>query len=184
VINELEALSKSTGGEICVAYLYIRYTEQTTLRELLEVLVKQTAERHPDCLPLIEAVYAQHFREDTEPAEGELLALLHDLVRSKRATFYILDALDEAPIEVRLRLVAKLASLGAKLLITSRPLECLEDEFPEAHFLPIVAHDYDIELHVTEKLSTWSSLRTLLRDCDSDIKQGILVAVKSKARGM
>ncbi|KAH6905335.1 hypothetical protein BKA70DRAFT_1430929 [Coprinopsis sp. MPI-PUGE-AT-0042] len=60
VIDLLEKLVKVSGRQICVAYVYIRYSDRSelTVKSILEILVKQTAERQPDLLPAIHETYA------------------------------------------------------------------------------------------------------------------------------
>ncbi|KAH6909650.1 hypothetical protein BKA70DRAFT_1426069 [Coprinopsis sp. MPI-PUGE-AT-0042] len=137
VIDKLEALAREWNYQICVAYVYIRYSDQNqlTVRGILEVFVKQTVERHPDCIPLAQQADDRHLREGTQPTEGELLLLLAEFVARRKATFYILDALDEAPVKIRLVLLQKLSSLGARLFITSRPLPTIEAKFPARPYL-------------------------------------------------
>jgi ankyrin repeat domain-containing protein 50 len=117
------------------------------VRNILEVLVKQTLERHPEFHDLIEQTYAQHLREDTEPTEAQLLTLLRRFTEGMTVTFYILDALDEAPKKIQLAVVEALASLNVKLFITSRPLDAVVANFTEAHTFRISAQDADISLH-------------------------------------
>ncbi|KAH6901938.1 hypothetical protein BKA70DRAFT_1435536 [Coprinopsis sp. MPI-PUGE-AT-0042] len=71
VIERLEALRKEEDPMICVCYVYFRYSDraEVTVRNVLEILVKQILERHPDCQALIEQAYAQHLREGSEPTE-------------------------------------------------------------------------------------------------------------------
>jgi hypothetical protein len=75
--------AQESGSQICVAYVYIRYSDsaEMTVRSVLEVLVRQTIERHPAFLPLVHQVYAQHLREGTQPTEAQLLGLLCHFTR-------------------------------------------------------------------------------------------------------
>lgn len=182
----LEALAREPGSRICVAYVYIRYSDrdQVTVRGILEVLVKQTYERNMDSRALIEAVYAQHVEEHTQPTEKELIDLLRELSERMSATFYVLDALDEAPTGVRLDIIKKLASLDVRLFITSRPLQALEAIFPDAHAFSIVAQDQDLDLHIAHKIDTSEALQDLLQECDPALKDEIVNTVKSKCGGM
>ena len=186
VINRLEALARDSNGEICIAYAYIRYSDQdqVTIRGILESLVKQTIERHPDCVPLAQQVYEIHVREGTRPTEEELYQLLGQFVRKKRATFYILDALDEAPDRIRLKLIQRLSALGVRLFVTSRPLPALEAKFPSAHTFIILAQDRDLELHIEEKISCSEHLQDLLERGGQAFKEDLISTVKSKCGGM
>ncbi|KAH6883761.1 hypothetical protein BKA70DRAFT_1167273, partial [Coprinopsis sp. MPI-PUGE-AT-0042] len=156
VIRELEARAAVEARQICVCYVYIRYSDSAdlTVRSVLEILVKQTVERQPECVWLAERAYARHVREKTQPTEDELLQLLHQFTEAVAVTFYLLDALDEAPDRIQIDLVQKLATLNARLFITSRPLEAVQDQFPEAHCFPIVAQGGDLDLP-DSRLSPW-----------------------------
>ncbi|KAH6907907.1 hypothetical protein BKA70DRAFT_1562936 [Coprinopsis sp. MPI-PUGE-AT-0042] len=103
VINEVEARAKASEHPICVGYIYFRYSDHTTatVRDFLLVLVKQTIERHADCLPIFNQVFARHIRERTLPSESELVQLLRRFAEVIAGTFYFLDALDEAPPDVQ-----------------------------------------------------------------------------------
>ncbi|KAH6909557.1 hypothetical protein BKA70DRAFT_1561777 [Coprinopsis sp. MPI-PUGE-AT-0042] len=183
VIRELERHVKGSQG-LLVAYAYVRYTEQISVRRILESLLKQLVERDPGSLSIVGEVLAQHYREDTEPAEAELLDILRMLKQSRVAIFYVLDALDEAPTEVQLKLVKKLAGLGIKLFITSRPLKHLESSFPTARIFTIRAQDEDIDLHINEKIEENATLQNLLGQCDASVRAELLSTVKTKAGGM
>ncbi|KAH6889045.1 ankyrin repeat-containing domain protein [Coprinopsis sp. MPI-PUGE-AT-0042] len=185
VIEHLEALGKETHAEICVCYVYFRYSDcsEITVRRVLEILVMQTLERHPQCLALIEKTYDQHLRERTEPTEAQLLGLLRELTKDMAITFYVLDALDEAPTKIQLAVDETLASLNVKLFITSRPLEPVEANFPEAHTFHIVAQDTDIDLHIAKGISKSAALRRLLQVIPS-LRDGIISSIKRNCGGM
>jgi hypothetical protein len=182
----LEALSREHDGKLCVAYAYIRYSDrdQVTVRSILEVLVKQTVERHPECHPIVAMAYERHLKEETQPTEDELLQLLGQLIATKGVTCYVLDALDEAPTGVRLDLVRKLLSIGARLFITSRPLQGLQAKFPDAHMFTIAAQDCDLDLHITIALDRAEGLQDLLQECGPEFKEQIVTIVKSQCGGM
>lgn len=155
-----------------------------TVRSILEILVLQTLERHPEWLAVVEETYIRHLNERTEPTETQLLSLLRKLTDGMLATFYVLDALDEAPISIQLAVVKTLASLNVKLFITSRPLEDVEDAFPEAYILPIAAKEEDIELHITKVISESASLQKLLRRAEPSLREEIMTTIKRNCGGM
>lgn len=88
IIKELEARAPAAGGTICVAYIFFRYSDATdpTVRRVLDVLVKQTVESHPDYSLLTEQVYVRHHTKGTQPTKGQLLTLLHRFVAAKSMT--------------------------------------------------------------------------------------------------
>ncbi|KAH6905412.1 hypothetical protein BKA70DRAFT_1431036 [Coprinopsis sp. MPI-PUGE-AT-0042] len=185
VIRELESRAKAAGGTICVCYIYFRYSyaSDLTTRNILEILVKQTVERHPDCASFAEDAHDLHLREKTQPTETELLQLLHRFTLVKLATFYILDALDEAPIGVQLALIKMLASLNVRLFVTSRPVE-VESRIPGVHSFPIVAQEVDLDLHITQEIARSWTLQGLLNKAGSSLRDEVMSLVKSNCGGM
>ncbi|KAH6870869.1 hypothetical protein BKA70DRAFT_365526 [Coprinopsis sp. MPI-PUGE-AT-0042] len=186
VIRELEALAAVEGSRICVCYVYIRYSDRADLsvRNILEILVRQTVERHPDCAAIAEKAYARHLGEGTQPTEAELLEVLHQFKKVNAATFYLLEALDEAPDRIQVDLVLKLASLNVRLFITSRPLEAVQARVPDAHCFPIIAQESDLDLHINQEISRSRDLANLLESADSSLRDEIVSLVKSKCGGM
>ncbi|KAH6902979.1 hypothetical protein BKA70DRAFT_1155685, partial [Coprinopsis sp. MPI-PUGE-AT-0042] len=185
VIKHLEALYPGPGAKTCICYVYFRYSDhlEVTVCNILESLVKQTLERHPGCRPVVDHTYAQHLREGTEPTEEQLLGLLQELTNSMSCTFYILDALDEAPTKVQLAVVRALASLNIKLFITSRPLKPLETHFPQAYTFAIAAQDVDLDLHITKGINESVELQCLLQASPS-LRDEIFSTIKKNSGGM
>ncbi|KAH6909852.1 hypothetical protein BKA70DRAFT_1102023 [Coprinopsis sp. MPI-PUGE-AT-0042] len=186
VIRDLEARAEAAGGRICVCYVYLRYSDRgdLTVRNVLEILVKQTVERHPNCAVLAEQAYARHFREQTQPSEGELLQLLHQFTETAEVSFYILDALDEAPEKLQLDLVRKLASLNIRLFITSRPLKAVEARVPSAYSFPIVAQGEDLDLHIAQEIARSPDLQNLLERAGPSLREQIVSSIKKNCGGM
>ncbi|KAH6884769.1 hypothetical protein BKA70DRAFT_136865 [Coprinopsis sp. MPI-PUGE-AT-0042] len=186
-INAAEAHAKRSETPVSVGFLYIRYSDhtRTTVRDLLEVLVKQTLERHPASLPLFDEVYARHIRENTEPSEKEILGLLKRFTSElTMTTFYFLDALDEAPAKVQADLLESLTSLNVRLFITSRPLKPLQARFPDAHHFPIVAQDSDLDVHIGKEMSRSMELQAIIATASPGLEGRITVAIKKKCSGM
>ncbi|KAH6904798.1 hypothetical protein BKA70DRAFT_1295100 [Coprinopsis sp. MPI-PUGE-AT-0042] len=186
VVDVLEEYAKASATPICICYIYFRYSDhgKVTIQGCLETLVKQTIERHSHCVSLFDAVYDRHIREKTQPSEEELFALLRQFVGTMTITVYALDALDEAPPELQLELLEKLASLDVKLFVTSRPLKTLEAHFPGAHLFPIVAHEEDITLHIDKEISRSADLRAILQQADPSFQNVIVASVQQKCGGM
>jgi hypothetical protein len=154
-----------------------------TVRNVLEVLVKQTLERHPECEDLVEQCYAQHLREGTEPTEAQLLGLLHQFAERMAVTFYVLDALDEAPKKIQLAVVQTLASLNVKLFITSRPLKAIEANFSKAHIFTIAAQAVDIDLLITKEINDSAELQRVLEK-EPGLRDEIFSKIKQNCGGM
>ncbi|KAH6911316.1 hypothetical protein BKA70DRAFT_1560404 [Coprinopsis sp. MPI-PUGE-AT-0042] len=155
-----------------------------TVRDFLLVLVKQTIERHADCLPILNEGFARHIREKTPPSERELLQLLRRFAEVIAPTFYFLDALDEAPPDVQYDLLRKLSTLNIKIFITSRPLANLDSRFPGAHRFSIRAQDHDLELHIAKEIERSPVLQTILKQGGPLLSKKIMSTIKEKCEGM
>jgi ankyrin repeat domain-containing protein 50 len=182
----LEKRAKASDGKICVAYVYLRYSEDSeiTIRSVLEMLVKQTVELHWQCLGLAEKAYDQHLREETQPTEGELLDLLAQFNRVIPVTFYAIEALNEAPTDIQLTLVERLSSLNVKLFITSQPLPGVEEAAVGAKIVQISAQDRDLELHITQMLKKGRDVPGIVERGGPELREEIAVSVKTKCDGM
>ncbi|KAH6905411.1 hypothetical protein BKA70DRAFT_1192258 [Coprinopsis sp. MPI-PUGE-AT-0042] len=185
VINALEVHASQSTSPVCVCYIYFRYSDHTkaTTQSFLEVLVKQTIERHPGCLPLFNEVYGRHIREKTWPSEEELLGLLRQFT-STMVTFYFLDALDEAPTAIQIEIIQRLTSLNVKLFITSRPLKDVEAAFLNVHRFPVVARPSDIDLHIEKEISLSGNLRAILEQGGTSLRDEVYTSIKEKCGGM
>ncbi|KAH6894822.1 ankyrin repeat-containing domain protein [Coprinopsis sp. MPI-PUGE-AT-0042] len=182
VIRYLEGLEKTSGGIICVAYVYLRYSEPLAVRDILESLVKEIVERHVDLIPSIEALYARHKQERTKPSQQELLEVLQQFIQCGKSLFFILDAFDEMRVEDRPILLNLLASLDAKIFITSRPLEALQRQFAGARVFKIAASPSDLDLHIKHFLRHTPELMALLEG--TDLEEQIAETIHQKSDGM
>ncbi|KAH6889056.1 ankyrin repeat-containing domain protein [Coprinopsis sp. MPI-PUGE-AT-0042] len=167
VIEHLEVLCKATDVKICVCYVYFRYSDRAAMT----------------VRTLVEEAYAQHLREGTEPTEAQMLALLHQLTKCMSITFYVLDALDEAPTKIQLLVVKTLASLNVKLFITSRPLKVVEANFSGVQAFHIFAQDADINLHIARRINENAELQRLLQDKPA-LRDEIISTIKRNCGGM
>ncbi|KAH6902519.1 hypothetical protein BKA70DRAFT_1567667 [Coprinopsis sp. MPI-PUGE-AT-0042] len=182
VIHYLERREDSLRGSICVAYIYLRYSEPLAIRDILESLVKQILERHEDLLPVVQGLYAKHKREKTKPSQHDLVGALEEFVERGKTLFFVLDALDEMRAEERPILLRLLASLDAMLFITSRPLETLQTQFPQAQVFKIAASPSDLDLHIKHFLRHSPDVVALLDG--TDLEEHIVQTIHRKSGGM
>ncbi|KAH6879705.1 hypothetical protein BKA70DRAFT_1576151 [Coprinopsis sp. MPI-PUGE-AT-0042] len=182
VIRYLEGLEKTSGGVVCVAYVYLRYSEPLAIRDILESLVKQIVERHADLIPAIETLYARHKNERTKPSQQELREVLEGFVGRGKTFIFVLDGFDEMRAEDRPIMLELLVSLGAKLFITSRPLEPLQKQFPCARVFNIAASPYDLDLHIKRFLRHSPEVMALLEG--TDLEEQIAETIHRKSGGM
>jgi ankyrin repeat domain-containing protein 50 len=136
---------------VCVAFAFCRYTEPVSVTEILAALVRQLLEQCPSLLQFVRPLYERHTLHGTKLTQRELLDLLRQFSRVVRIVF-IIDGLDEASYDTQFDLVDAIASLNARFLITSRPLERLKSAVPDAVFFEVRARVEDIELLVSQKI--------------------------------
>jgi hypothetical protein len=101
-----------------------------------------------------------------------------------KKTYLIIDALDEAPDDTKAKLPMVFSSLrasGASLLVTSRPLELLDPQLPDAHIE--VENQKDIEFFVDKQIDETSRLRQLLQG-KHEVRKEICASVGEKSQGM
>lgn len=151
---------------------------------MLEVLIKQTVERHSQCYALAEQLYDQHLQEDTEPTVAELLDLLAQFTRAIPLTFYVIEALNEAPNAIQLSLVKNLSSLNIKLFVTSQPLPEVEQSFPDAEMVQITAQDRDLDLLMEQEFQKRKYLPGVMERGGPTLRKDLMATVKSKCDGM
>ncbi|KAH6894838.1 ankyrin repeat domain-containing protein 28, partial [Coprinopsis sp. MPI-PUGE-AT-0042] len=162
--------------------VYLRYSEPLSIRDILESMVKQIIERHDDLIPTIEALYARHEKEKTKPSQEELREVLQGFVQCGKTLFFVLDAFDEMRADDRPVLLNLLASLDAKLFITSRPLQALQRQFASARIFKIAASPSDLDLHIKHFLRHTPELMALLEG--TDLEEHIAETIHQKSGGM
>ncbi|KAH6896228.1 ankyrin repeat-containing domain protein [Coprinopsis sp. MPI-PUGE-AT-0042] len=182
-----ELAGQVSAHEILVCFAYCRYTEPTSVCDILAALVRQALERANHILPAVEhlylGLYNQHRLEGTRPSQEELVELLLEISKRFRLAFYILDGLDEAQDEIKHHLLRILSSINIHLLITSRPLPYLEATLPSVDRFEVVANGDDIDRLVARTIEQNPVFRALLEK-EPTLKQKTIASVKQKANGM
>ncbi|PPQ84105.1 hypothetical protein CVT25_003471 [Psilocybe cyanescens] len=188
VIEYLENLH-SKENHNAVVFMYCRHDDTYSVTDFLASLVKQLVEEHHDKPPIFEAVndiHDDHKKKETYPSEVELLELLQQLFTSLKKVFIILDAFDEASYNVRAHLLAKLLSLQAVILITSRLLELGLSKTlpPDAVHIYIEAQTQnDIQLFVRNEVKANSDILDLIGDDDSCMNK-VCTKIEENSKGM
>ncbi|KAH6902874.1 hypothetical protein BKA70DRAFT_1404667 [Coprinopsis sp. MPI-PUGE-AT-0042] len=161
IIKHLQAFAQAST-DICVAFVYCRYTEPMTVRDILAALVRQLLERFPHLLSVVEPLYSQHDLEGTKPTQSELIDTIRALCGCFRMAYLFIDGLDEALYDEQFDLLDTLKTVPANFFITSRPLVRLKDVLPNAEFFDIAAQNEDIQLLVSQHIDRNPNLRLVL----------------------
>ncbi|KAH6912483.1 hypothetical protein BKA70DRAFT_1144339 [Coprinopsis sp. MPI-PUGE-AT-0042] len=161
VIKHSEDLAEASS-DICVAFVYCRYTEPMKVRDILAALVRQLLERFPHLLPVVEPLYTKHNLQKTEPTQGELINVIRKICSCFRIAYLFIDGLDEALYDEQFDLLDTLKSVPANFFITSRPLVRLKDVLPNVEFFDIAAQNRDIEILVSQQINRNPDLQQVL----------------------
>lgn len=185
IVTEIleEREKQSPAGTMSVSFIYCRYTERLSLRDVLAAVVKQNLLKHPELLPLVRPLYDKHIAEGTAPTRHELAALLLEFTKKYHINFYSLDGLDEALEEVRSDLLRVLSSLKVNLMVTSRPLKGLEYLLPNARHFYVVALKDDIRLMIIQKVEHNGEFRDVIAR-KPELLDEITSLIYAKAGGM
>ncbi|KAH6908062.1 hypothetical protein BKA70DRAFT_1103931, partial [Coprinopsis sp. MPI-PUGE-AT-0042] len=161
VIKHLQALAQASS-DVCVAFVYCRYTEPMKVRDILAALVRQLLERFPHLLSVVEDLHTQHSLERTTPTQAELIGAIRKIFSCFRIAYLFIDGLDEALYDEQFDLLDTLKTVHANFFITSRPLIRLKDVLLNVEFFTIAAQQEDIELLVFQHIERNPELRQVL----------------------
>ncbi|RXW15115.1 hypothetical protein EST38_g10739 [Candolleomyces aberdarensis] len=175
----------SSQKRVPVIFAYCRYTEKYPTSQFLAAWIRQLLEYDPATLRYISEMFAIHQRQDTWPSEAELHELLSFICAAFEKVYIVLDGLDEAQEDVKIRLLEEINTLppNARILIMSRPLKSFECLVRGAVYVNIEARNEDIELFVEKKIAQMPRLQTMLAGKDGEMHR-ICKAIKEKSGGM
>ncbi|KAH6902862.1 hypothetical protein BKA70DRAFT_1516948 [Coprinopsis sp. MPI-PUGE-AT-0042] len=168
VIKYLEALAKASS-DICVAFVYCRYTEPMKVRDILAALVRQ----------LLSDSLIYYW---TEPTQEDLIDAIQKILRCFRIAYLFIDGLDEALYDEQFDLLDTLKSVPANFFITSRPLVRLKDVLPNAKFFDIAAQEEDIKLLVAQHIDRNPDLRQVLEGDEQ--RERVIKKICETSQGM
>ncbi|KAH6908058.1 hypothetical protein BKA70DRAFT_1483308, partial [Coprinopsis sp. MPI-PUGE-AT-0042] len=163
VIQHSEDCAQASS-DICVGFVYCRYTEPMKVRDILAALARQLLERYPHLLLVVEPLYAKHDLQITKPTQSELIDVICKICSSFRIARLFIDGLDEAIYDEQFDLLDTLKSVPANFFITSRPLIRLKDVLPGVTMFDIAAQNADIELLVSQHIQRYPDLREVLAE--------------------
>ncbi|XTI90461.1 hypothetical protein V2W45_1188742, partial [Cenococcum geophilum] len=169
-----------------IAYLYCnykKYQEQKAIN-LFSALLKQLAQTSLTPEP-VKVLYKQHQQRQTRPSIDEILKTLHAVIQNHTQVFIIVDALDECQEgpEYRDALLVGLRSLPApqtRLMVTSRPIPKITQEFQNSSTLEIKAREDNIRLFVESQTARLPAC--VLRN--QNLKQLIITQITDHVEGM
>ena len=171
--------------KVGIAYIYFNYRrqlEQTSVN-LLGSLLKQLLQERPSISNDLRSLYEHHTCKKTRPTFDEILKVLHTEMTDYSRIFIVVDALDECPDGdgIRQLLLANLYALQAttamNLMVTSRFIPKITQEFRKAIWLEIRACDEDVKRYLEGQMSRLSSCVMRSTSLQEVIKCNIIKAV-------
>lgn len=151
----LKVVQSSSVG---VAYVYCNYKaqEEQDATSLLAAILKQLVQARPSLVEPAERLHQQHVSRGTKPLFDEILGALRSVLVNYSTVHIVIDALDECRDETRRQFLAKLRDLQAgadlRLMVTSRIIPGIVDEFKEELRLEVQASDEDVKRFVAGQI--------------------------------
>ncbi|OBT51264.1 hypothetical protein VE04_08627 [Pseudogymnoascus sp. 24MN13] len=184
VIDHLYA-KYQTDSSVGIAYLYCNFRRQDEQKpvDLLASLLKRLLEGRPNLPISMKDLYGQHKSKQTRPSFVEISTELRSIIASFPTTFIVIDALDECQVsdggltKFLSEILRLQTNTGANLLVTSRFIPHIVEEFQGAPSLEIRASDGDVKRYLDGQSSRLPSFVRRNLDMQEQIKTEIIKAV-------
>ncbi|KAJ7586381.1 ankyrin repeat-containing domain protein, partial [Mycena floridula] len=188
IVNHLQDLHQMTP-DICVVSIYCNYRQQSeqTSSALIGSILKQLVE-HRSCLSEhLAAMQEKLTPRKSRPSLSELMDALKTELELFNRVFLIVDAFDECSDSdgTRGEVLSSLLSLPASvhLLITSRDMLSIAQEFDGHSILEVSADTDDLRTYIGQRIKNDGRLKRLIKG-DERLQEEIPVEVIAKADGM
>ncbi|KAJ7592496.1 hypothetical protein C8J56DRAFT_779080, partial [Mycena floridula] len=179
------------GTAVICIYCDYKQQEKQTPAQLLGNILKQLVQQHPSLSDHLVTLHKTCLSQDARPSIAELFAALQTEVLLYSQVYIVVDALDECSETNQSRALffpscpQGLWSLPdhVHLLLTSRDILSISQEFHSTQKLYIEAHNEDLETYIRGRITTNVKLKKLVKD-DMTLQAEIIDQVTSKAAGM
>ncbi|KAF1955604.1 hypothetical protein CC80DRAFT_549295 [Byssothecium circinans] len=157
----IDYLSKSVqNSSHGVAYVYCNYKtqEQQDASSMLGAILKQLVQSRSSSVEPVERLHQRHANRGTKLSFDEILVALRDVIAHYPTVYIVVDALDECRDDdgTRRRFLARLRDLqeesDVRLMVTSRLLPDILEEFEEAMRLEVQASEEDVKRFVAGQI--------------------------------
>lgn len=170
--------------DFAVVYVFCNHAEHRRNIDLVASILEQLLQR----TGVADELRILHRRDQSRripPKVEEISDILQTTIRKFNRVFIVIDALDECSDSTRKDFISEIHKLRsiASLLITSRQVESIESELPDAIHLKIQALDADLEEYVRFRTEQDSTLR-LYMEQDPSLREEAIKTVIGSARGM
>lgn len=154
-------VTRIRSGTVGVSWLYCSYksrNEQSLDALLASILQQLLQAESPQVVQVVGKLHQKHASQKTKPTVSELQESLEAALESLATTYIVIDALDECSAEndTRRKFLAILRALQAKsklrLMVTSRHVPHIVEEFPDALRLEVRAQNEDVKKFIEGQL--------------------------------
>ncbi|KAJ7581693.1 hypothetical protein C8J56DRAFT_250116 [Mycena floridula] len=175
---------------ICIYFDYKRQEEQTPT-QLLGSILKQLVQQHPSISDHLVTLHQSCLSRSAHPSITELFTALQTEVLLYSQVYIVVDALDECSESNQARKLffsthdQGLWSLPGHvhLLITSRDILSISQEFDNMPRIFIEAHNEDLKTYIQGRITTDIKLKRLVKE-DMALAAEIVEQIILKAAGM
>lgn len=142
--NKFASENSSKVG-VAAAYCNFKEVDMQNPSNLLSGLCRQLIINDQPFPETLANLYRAHQERKTRPVLKEVMDVFDEVLKSLKATYLIVDALDECSSEVRDILVQELKATQpmTSLLVTTRPIDSITRKFSENVTIDIRASDSD-----------------------------------------
>lgn len=174
-----------------LAYIYYRYDfkegKQQNAASSLGSLISQLITKHTKFPLSILNLYRSSNSGERSPNVSECLQKIQTLSQPYDKIYFVLDAIDECSNDPRDRedLIKRLKELpdNVQVMLTSRPIRDIENEFRDAIQVKIQAQHSDIEKYVSARLQREKSFIRHIK-ADPSLRPRILSRILDSSQGM
>ena len=130
-------------------------------------------------------LYDSHSAGGTRPTLSDIRDVFFEVSKSIDTVYLIVDALDECLDQTRCIVIRELKHWlsDCKVLVTTRPIEDITQEFAAGSIVQIHAHDDDLKNYIQSRMATSSRLSALLQG-RPDLEQNIIDGTTRRANKM
>jgi hypothetical protein len=186
VIENLRERLKNDIG-VGIACIYCNYKEKDaqTLTNLVAGLWAQLARNSGSLSTEARDLYSTHVRQNSPPTLDEVSKMLQSEIARYSKIFVVIDALDEYPEGDRSTLLNKLRELRPRinLMVTSRYLDAIANDFEGSPQLEISANVEDVQAYIVGRISGEKMLSRFVSK-DAALGENIVNIVAGKAKKM
>jgi hypothetical protein len=183
----IDNLRKRYDPGVGIACIYCNYKEKDaqTPTNLVVGLWAQLVRRSGFVSAEVRDLYFTRVRQNSPPTLDEVSKILQGEIARYSKIFVVIDALDECPEAYRSTLLKKLRELrpAINLMVTSRPLDAIENDLAGSPQLEIGANVEDIRAYIVGRIAGEKWLSRFVSK-DATLGENIVDTIAGKAKKM